>query len=77
MIVSKIKPLEMNKMEKVGAGANRTVETAAIEFKANHMTLDLISHHTLPHPMSSSHCCLLLMSSPGCNLGISPGIKGK
>ena len=48
MIVSKIQPLEMKKMEKAAVGINRTVEPAAIEVKANHMTRDLITLYPIP-----------------------------
>ena len=41
MIVSKIKPFKMNKMEKAAGGVNRTVETATIEVQANHMAREI------------------------------------
>ena len=38
----------MNKMEKAAGGVNRTVETATIEVKANHMARELITLYPIP-----------------------------
>ena len=48
MIVSKIKPLEMNKIEKTAARVNRTVEMAAMEVKTNDMAIELITLYPIP-----------------------------
>ena len=48
MIVSEIKPLKMNKMEMAAGGVKRTVETATIEVKANHMARELITLYPIP-----------------------------
>ena len=48
MIVSKIKPLEMNKIEKATARVNRTIETAAMEVKTNDMAHELITLYPIP-----------------------------
>ena len=41
IIVSQIKPLKMNKMEKAAGGVNRTIEAATIEVQANHMAREI------------------------------------
>ena len=48
IIVSKIKPLEMNKIEKVAARVKRTVETAAMKVKTNGMAIELITLYPIP-----------------------------
>jgi hypothetical protein len=48
VIVGKVKPLEVNKVEKATGGVNRTKQTAAIEVKANYMTCVLIALHPIP-----------------------------
>ena len=48
MIVSKIKPLKMNKMEKAAGGVNRTIEAATIEVQANHMAREVITLYPIP-----------------------------
>ena len=48
MVISKIKPSKMNKAEEAAVGEHRTIETAATEVKANHMTSLLVALHTIP-----------------------------
>ena len=48
MIVSKIMPLKMNEIEKAAGGVKRTVETATIEVKANHMAREVITLYPIP-----------------------------
>ena len=48
MIVSRIKPLEMNKVEKTAARVNRTLEIAATEVKTNDMAIELITLYPTP-----------------------------
>jgi hypothetical protein len=48
VIAGKIKTLKVNKAKKATAGVERTVETAATEIEANHMTCGLIALHPMP-----------------------------
>ena len=70
VVISKIQPLKMNKAEKAAVGDHRTIETAATEVKANHMTSVLIAFNTIPGAAISVHPFLF----PRCNLRISKRI---
>ena len=48
VVISKIKPLKMNEAEEAAVGEHRTIETAATEVKANHMTSLLVALHAIP-----------------------------
>jgi hypothetical protein len=43
VVKCKIKPLKLKKVEKAGVRVDRTIETAATEIKADHMTYVLIT----------------------------------
>ncbi len=45
----------MNKAEKAVVGDHRTIETAATEVKANHMTSGLVTFNAIPGAASSVH----------------------
>ena len=48
VIISEIEHLKVNKMEKLVARVDRTIETTATEVKANHMTCTSITMDTIP-----------------------------
>ncbi len=48
VVISKIKPLKLNKAEEAAVGDQRTIETAITEVKANHMTSVVVALHAIP-----------------------------
>ena len=61
----------MNKAEKAAVGDHRTIETAATEVKANHMTSVLVTFNAISGAAISVHPFLF----PSCNLRISKRIS--
>ena len=53
VVISKIKPLKMNKAEEAAVGDHRTIETVATEVKANHMIPVSWLHSTPSHEQQS------------------------
>ena len=52
VVVSKIKPLKLNKAEKTAVRDHRTIKTTITNVKANHMTSVIVALNSIPGEQS-------------------------